>query len=199
MNDTRKLSIDECIEGLKWKVLRAIEDNSSFGVSYVRLIVIRTETGIKDKLASAEGEGTYEHTFTGRLLENLLYEECVEYQRYAGRNRVWRTTDKGSEKLERINENQPYNLEDFIYGLEEVLLDTMIELGGGSGYIRLKYIADKCGFEDKLPNVAGEPVFNNYFTHTLLHYLLREKRVHKSLTRPGEWKLTDSELQKRQK
>ena len=197
MNDRKKLSVDECIEGLQWKVLRAIEDNS--GVSlYVRLIVIRTETGIKDKLASAEGESTYEHTFTGRLLESLLYEECVEYKRYGG-NRVWCITDKGSEKHERINETQRCDLEDFIYGLEEVLLDAMIELRGGSDYIRLKHIADKCGFEDKLPNIAGEPVFNNYFTHTLLHYLLRERRVHKSRTRRGEWKLTDSELQKRQK
>ena len=40
MNDRKKLSVDECIEGLQWKVLRAIEDNS--GVSlYLRLIIIR--------------------------------------------------------------------------------------------------------------------------------------------------------------
>ena len=94
MNDTKRLSVDECIEGLKRKVLRAIEDNSSLGVSYVRLIVIRTETGIKDKLASAEGEPTYDHTFTGRLLESLLYEGCVEKRFYAGNRREWRTTDR---------------------------------------------------------------------------------------------------------
>ncbi len=196
MNDTKKLSIDECIEGLKWKVLRAIEDNSSFG-SYVRLITIRTETGIKDKLTSAEGEQTYDHTFTSRLLEDLLYEGCVEYRYYAGNRREWRITDKGSAKHERINENQSYDLEDFIYGLEEVVLESMIELGGGRDYIRLKDIADKCGFEDKLRRVAGQPKYKNYFTHTLLHYLLREKRVH--TIRPGEWKLTDSELQNRTK
>ena len=195
MNDMKKLDVDTCIEGLKWKVLRVIDS----GFSYVRLLDIRTDTGIKDKLASAEGEQTYEHWFTNRLLGDLQYEGCAEYRLYAGNRREWHTTDKGSAKHERINENQPYDLEDFIYGLEEVILDSMIELGGGRDYIRLKDIADKCGFEDKLRRVAGEPPYNNAFTHTILHYLLRERRVHKSLRRPGEWKLTDSELQKRRK
>ena len=52
---------------------------------------------------------------------------------------------------------------------------------------------------DLRPRVEGMPEFNNAFTHTILHYLLRERRVHKSFKRPGEWKLTDSELQNRTK
>lgn len=197
MNDMKRLSIDECIEGLKWKVLRILDER--YGYAYVRLIDIRTETGIKDKLASAEGEGTYDHFFTGRLLESLLYEGCVEKRFYAGNRREWRITDRGSEKHMLINETQQCDLEEFIYGLEEVILDSMIELGGDSAYIRLKYIADKCGFEDKLHRVAGEPAYNNYFTHTLLHYLLRERRVDKHPIRPGVWKVTSRELQKRRK
>ena len=82
MSDMKRLSIDECIEGLKWKVLRALEDNAAFS-SYVKLIVIRTETGIKEKLASAEGADTYEHWFTNRLLGDLLHEGCVEKRFYA--------------------------------------------------------------------------------------------------------------------
>ena len=198
MSDMKRLSIDECIEGLKWKVLRALEDNAGFS-SYVRLIVIRIETGIKDKLASVEGEKTYDHFFTGRLLESLLYEGCVEKRFYAGNRREWRTTDKGSEKHMLINETQQWDLEDFIYGLEETLLDSMIELGGDSNYIRLRDIVNKCGFEDKLHRVEGEPEYNNYFTHTILHYLLREKRVHKSPIPREGWKITDAELHKRRK
>ena len=195
MNNT-KLDIETCINGLKWKVLRALEDNAGFS-SYVRLIVIRTETGIKDKLASAEGEQTYDHFFTGRLLESLLHEGCVEKRFYAGNRREWRTTCKGSEKHMLINETQQWDLEDFIYGLEETLLDSMIEIGGDRDYIRLKDIVNRCGFEDKLHRVEGEPDFNNFFTHTILHYLLREGRVQKSVTQQGKWRIADAELQKR--
>ncbi len=193
MNDMKRLSIDECIEGLKWKILRVLDDSSV----YVRLIDIRTETGIKEKLASAEGEDTYEHWFTNRLLEDLLYEECVEYQYYTGNRKQWGITDKGSKKHMLINETQKCDLEDFIYGLEEVLLDSMIELGGDNDYIRLRDIVNKCGFEDKLRRVVGEPRYNNAFTHTLLHYLLRERRVNKHPIRRGAWKVTGRELQKR--
>ena len=162
---------------------------------YVRLLVIRTNSGIKDKLATAEDEHDFDHTFTSKLLEYLLYEECVEY-RFSGRRKDWRITYKGLQKRRIDAEKQEGDLDAYIYGLTETILDAMAELGGTEDYIRLREIANKCGFEDKLPRVESMPQYNNFFTHTLLYYLLGEMRVEKSLELPGCWKIADEELQK---
>jgi hypothetical protein len=96
-----------------------------------------------------------------------------------------------------MNDTKKLDVETCIHGLAETVLDVLVETGKGGDYTRLKEIADKSGIEDKLATVKGMPDFGNAFTSTLLMYLLREERVEKSLTRPGQWKIVDSEYQKR--
>ena len=195
MNDTKKWDVETCISGLTEIVLDVLaKEEVKHPGEYVKLKDIREKSGIKDKLATVESESSLEHMFTSKILEHLLREERVE--KNTKRRGYWKITDKGLQK-HQMDTTQEWDLETCIHGLAETVLDVLVETGKGGDYTRLKEIADKSGIEDKLARVESEPKFGHAFTSTLLMYLLRERRVEKSLTRPGQWKIIDSEYQKR--
>ena len=194
MDTTEKLDIETCIEGLKWIVRDVLaKEEAKRSGQYVRLLDIRVESGIKDKLAAPEDQASLEHAFTLKILEYLLFEEYVEKRRT--QNGYWKITDEGLSE-HQIDATQEWDLDTCIHGLAEIVLDVLVETGHTGDYMQLKDIADKSGIEDKLIAVEDMPAFKNAFTSTLLMYLLREKRVHKSRIRAGHWKITDEEFQK---
>ena len=195
MNDTKKWDVETCISGLTEIVLDVLaKEEVKHPGEYVKLKDIREKSGIKDKLATVESESSLEHMFTSKILEHLLREERVE--KTLNDEDTGKSPTRDSRNIRwMLHKNGP--LKPVYTGLAETVLDVLVETGKGGDYTRLKEIADKSGIEDKLATVEGMPDFGNAFTSTLLMYLLREERVEKSLTRPGQWKIADSEYQKR--
>ena len=163
---------------------------------YVKLEVIREKSGIKDRLASPDGESDFDHMFVSRLLWDLLDMDYVENcDKGRGKRKIWYWRITEYRFSEYTLGPRPPDLEIHASILEEAVLDVLEETGITGEYMQLKDIAKACGFEDALNRVKGQPYFGNGFTNTILMHLLREERVDK---RPnGKWKMTEAEFQKR--
>lgn len=199
MNRVKRLDVETCINGLKWIVFEALMDETSeFEDSkYATLLPIRENRGIKDRLRSPEDEHDFDHMLVSRLLESLLHEGFVETL-FMNTRRYWKVNLEGVlEYQSRLCQVEKFELDAYINGLEEIVLDVLEKTGKNGEYLRLRDIAGETGIEDELVRVEGLPDLSNGFTNTILMSLLRENRVHKHPTRRGAWRIADSEMRRR--
>lgn len=195
MNDRQKLGVETCIEGLAWIILDVLaRENAKRPQEYVKLKDIREKSGIRDKLNPFKDANEFEHMFTTKILRYLSNEGNDEKSSVLpGR---WRITEKGLEDY-RMCDRQELDLETCIYGLEEAILDVLLVTGRTGNYMPLSTVADLTRIESKIAAGDRKNYFKDAFTHALLKYLLNEGRVEEGPER-GQWKIADSEYQKRQ-
>ena len=195
MNDTQKLRIETCIEGLAWIILGVlVRENAKRPREYLKLKDIREKSGIRDKLNPFKDANEFEHMFTTKILRYLSNEGSVEKSSFL--TGCWRITEKGLENY-RMGDRQELDLETCIYGLEEAVLDVLLVTGRTGNYISLSTVADLTGIESKIAAGDRKNYFKDAFTHALLKNLLNEGSVEEGPGR-GQWKIADSEYQERQ-
>ena len=196
MNDEH---IRNCLDDLGVIILDVLaKEESKRPSGYVKLVVIRKKTGIKDRLASPDDEHDFDHMFVNGLLWDLLYMDYVENcDKGKGARKEWYWKITEYRFSEYFLGAPPPDLELCVSGLEKAVLDVLEETQITGNYMRLRDIANACGFEDVLNRVEGQPNLTNGFTNTILMHLLREGRVHKHPIPDGKWKMTDAEFQKR--
>lgn len=195
MNDTEFLDVKTCVDGLKWIVFEALmQETSPFeDRQYARLLTIRENSGIKDKMRSPEDEHDFDHMLVSRLLECLLHEGFVETL-FINTRRIWKVSLKGVLEY-KTRPVEKLELDACINGLVEAVLDVLEKTGKDDEYMQLRDIARETRIEDELVRVEGLPDLYNGFTNTILMSLLRENRVHKHPIRRGAWKIADSEIE----
>lgn len=191
MNDEH---IRNCLDDLGLIILDVLaKEESKRPGGYVKLDDIREKSGIKDRLASPDDEDDFDHMFVDKLLWDLFYMDYVENcekGKGARKRWYWKITEyRFSEYF--LGLPLPY-LEICVSMLEEAVLDVLEETGITGDYMRLRDIANACGFEDALNRVEWQPLFTNGFTNTILMHLLLEKRVYKHPIQRGKWKITDA-------
>ena len=195
MNDTKKLDVQTCIEGLGQIILGVLRrENAKRPREYVKLKDIREKSGIRKKLEASGGKSTFEHMVTSKTLEYLEDKGYVEKSSFE--KGYWRITDIGLEK-HRTGVTQELDLETCIDGLTEIIFDVLVETGNRANYMRLSAVGTKSGIEDAIATPRNKGIFRDAFTHAILEYLQREGRVEEA-TGSALWKLDDLEFQERQ-
>ena len=195
MNDTQKLRIETCIEGLAWIILGVLaRETAKRPREYVKLKDIREKSGIRDKLNPFKDANEFEHMFTTKILRYLSNEGCIEKSSFL--RGCWRITETGLE-IYRMGDRQELDLEICIYGLEEAVLDCLLVTGRTGNYMSLSTVADLTGIESKIAAGDRKNYFKDAFTHALLKNLLNKECVEEGPGR-GQWKIADLEYQERQ-
>ena len=193
MNDTKKLDVQTCIEGLGWIILGVLRrENAKRPGGYVKLKDIRKKSGIRKKLEASGGNSVFESKVTSKTLEYLQHEKYVEKSSFEA---YWRITDTGLDR-HRMNATQELDLETCIDELTEIILDVLVETGKTGNYMRLSTVGRRSEIEDTIATPENKDNFRDAFTDALLEYLQRQGRVKKGPGQ-GQWKISDSEYQER--
>ena len=194
MNDTKKLDVQICIEGLGWIILGVLRrENAKRPRGYVKLKDIREKSGIRKKLEASGGNSVFESKVTRKTLEYLQHKKYVENSSFEPA--YWRITDTGLDK-HRMNATQELDLETCIDELTEIILDVLVETGKTGNYMRLSTVGRRSEIEDTIATPENKDNFRDAFTDALLEYLQRQGRVEKGPGQ-GQWKISDSEYQER--
>ena len=97
MNDTKKLDVKTCVDGLKNVILDVLVETAHTG-DYMELKDIREKSGINNQFMT-KGNENLKGQFTRQLLFQLKEEELVEFWLNAKGEKEWKIGKKGLEKL----------------------------------------------------------------------------------------------------
>lgn len=97
MNDTKKLDVKTCVDGLKNVILDVLVETGHTG-DYMELKDIREKSGINNQFVT-KGNENLKGQFTRQLLFQLKEEELVEFRLNAKGEKEWKIGKKELEKL----------------------------------------------------------------------------------------------------
>ena len=207
MNDTKKWDVETCMSGLKDVILDVLVEPKRKR-EWLGPAEICRRTGIDDLLYATEQKENFKGVFTRVLLVKILDEERVLGEKRGPlRNGEpalsWQLTDEEfQERLTYVKKPDAMSvvwgiiLKSSIDGLQDIILDLLVEAKEKEDYTRLRDIRERSGIAEQFPTETPGRI--GFFVSALLIDLLNAERVDKH----GHgywsyWTITDAEFQKR--
>ena len=204
MNDTKKLDVQTCIDGLKEIVLDVLVEPKRKG-EWVRTSNVKREVGIIGHLVAVDPKEDFRSFFIRALLFKLKEDVRVLGEEKGpivkGKPSIlWQLTDAEFQK-HQMDATQKLDLETCIDGLYDHIFDVLVEAKEKEkeGDMGLKVITERTGILEQL-EVPGDYKLPSNFTYALLMSL----RNHGCVEKNGHgyyafWTVTDRIFQIHQK